>query len=71
MRLSDLGIGDAGEIALSVEEVALVLSVEISGIDRTGEVGDEHLVAGDVEGDADSFHQVGDQDLGRLRLCID
>src|SRR5215813_11765177 len=69
--LLDFGIGDAGEVALRVEEVALVLAIEIGGIDRTGEVGDKHPVAGDVEGDADAFHQVGDQDLRRLRLCID
>ena len=68
--LSDFGIGDAGEIALGVEEVALVLSIEIGGIDRTGEVGDEHPVAGNVEGDADSLHQVRDQDL-RHRLFVD
>src|SRR5215467_14352696 len=68
--LLHFGIGDAGEVALGVEEVALVLSVEISGIDRTCEVGDEHPVAGNVEGDADSLHQVGDQDLGD-RLFID
>src|ERR1700757_1463357 len=60
--LLDFGIGDAGEIALGVEEVALVLSIEIGGIDRTGEVGDKHPVAGNVEGDANSFHQGLDQD---------
>src|SRR5215470_858263 len=49
MCLSDLGIGDAGKIALRVEEVALVLAVEIGGIDRTGEIGDEHAVAGNIE----------------------
>src|SRR5580704_19248072 len=68
--LLDFGIGDAGEIALGVEEVALVLSIEIGGIDRTREVGDEHLVAGNIEGDADSFHQMRDQNL-RHRLFID
>src|SRR5262249_2302288 len=68
--LLDFGIGDAGEIALGVEEVALVLSIEIGGIDRTGEVSDEHPVARNVEGDADSLHQVRDQDLWH-RLFID
>src|ERR1700740_228745 len=68
--LLDFGIGDASEIALGVEEVAFVLSIEIGGIDRTGEVGDEHPVAGNVKGDADPFHQVRDQDL-RRRLFVD
>src|SRR6476661_4239616 len=68
--LSDFGIGDAGEVALSVEEIALVLSIEIGAIDRTGEVGDEHPVAGNVEGDANALHQVPDQDL-RCRLLVD
>src|SRR5712671_4520483 len=70
LRLLDFGIGDAGEIALGVKEVALVLSIEIGGIDRTGEVGDEHPVAGNVEGNANSLHQVRDQDL-RHRLFVD
>src|SRR5215831_18804587 len=69
-RLLDFGIGDAGEIALGEEQVALVFSIEIGGIDRPGEVGNEHPVAGNVEGDADSLHQVPDQDLGR-RLFVD
>src|SRR5262249_22753625 len=56
MCVLDFGIGDAGEIALGVEEIALILSVEIGGIDRTGEVGDEHPIAGHVEGDANSLH---------------
>src|SRR6516162_6360655 len=70
VRLLDFGIGDAGEIALSAEEVALVLAVEIGGIDRTGQIRHEHSVAGNVERDADALHQVGDQDL-RRRLFVD
>src|SRR5215475_6344464 len=68
--LLDFGIGDAGEVALGVEEVALVLAIEIGGIDRAGEVGDEHPVAGNVEGDADALHQMRDHDL-RVSLCVD
>src|SRR5882757_5418350 len=59
--LLDCDVGDPSEIALGVEEVALVLAIEIGGIDRTGEVGDEHPVAGNIEGDADPFHQMRDQ----------
>jgi hypothetical protein len=33
MRLLDFGIGNAGEIALGVKEIAFVLSIEIGGID--------------------------------------
>src|SRR5215469_13963628 len=68
--LLDFGIGDAGEVALGVKEVALVLAVEIGGIDRTGQIRHEHPVAGNVEGDADSLHQVRDQDL-RRRSFVD
>src|SRR4029077_7343320 len=68
--LLDFGIGDAGEIALGVKEVALVLSIEIGGIDRTREGGDEHPVARNVEGNADPFHQMLGQYL-RLRLFVD
>src|SRR6266481_245815 len=52
--LLDFVIGDSGEIALGVEEVALVLSIEIGGIDRTGEVGNEHPVAGNIEREANT-----------------
>src|SRR6516225_9911265 len=69
-QISDFGVGDAGEVALGVKEVALVLSIEIGGINRTSEVSHEHPVARHVEGDADSLHQVLDQDL-RDRLFID
>src|SRR5262249_6129123 len=67
VRVLDFCVGDAGKIALGVEEVTLVPAIEIGGIDRTGKVGDEHSIAGNVEGDADAFHQVGDQDL---RHCL-
>src|SRR5215510_4560740 len=70
MRLLDFDVGDAGEVALGVQEVSLVRSVEVGGIDGTAEVGDEHPVSGNVEVDADSLHQMRDQDF-RLRLSID
>src|SRR5262249_11884392 len=70
LQPSDFRVGDAGQVSLRIEEVALVLAVEIGGIDRAGEVGDEHSIAGNVEGDADALHQVGDQEL-RRRLFLD
>src|ERR1700722_9718492 len=68
--LLDRDVRDAGEIALGKEKVALVLSIEVGGIDRAGEVSDEHSVAENVEGDANSLHQMRDQDL-RYRLFVD
>src|SRR5580704_4522920 len=70
-RISDFRVGDAGEIALRVEEIAFARSVEPGGIERAGKIGDEHPIAGDIERDADPFHQMPDHDLGCLRLCID
>ena len=35
-EISDFGVGNPGEIALGIEEVALFLSIEIGGIERTG-----------------------------------
>src|SRR6202795_2055162 len=69
--LLDFGIGDASEIALGVEEVALVLSIESGGIDRTGEIGHEHAVVWNVERDTDPFHQVGHDDLRLGPLVVD
>src|SRR3954464_7835937 len=71
LRLSDFGVGDAGEIALGVEEVALVLAIEIGGIDRTGEIGDEHPIVRNVEGDTDPLHEMGHHDLRLCRLVVD
>src|SRR5580704_2630116 len=42
MRLSDFGVGDAGEIALGVEEISFAGSVEPRRVDRAGEIGHEH-----------------------------
>src|SRR5712672_938985 len=71
LRCGKFGVGNAGEVALGIEEVALVRSVEIGGIDRTSEVGDEHTVTWNVEGDADPLHQVRDQNLRRRVGVID
>src|SRR5262249_16077730 len=48
-------------------------SVEVRRVQRTGEIGHEHAVAGNVQGDADAFHQVRDHDLRLIlsRLRID
>src|ERR1700730_17175555 len=55
---------NAGEISLSKEQCQLFGPVEPGGIDRARQVGHEHSVAAQIEGDADAFHQMGDQDLG-------
>jgi hypothetical protein len=49
MRGSDFSIGDAGEVALGVEEVALVPSIEIGGIDGAGRVRDEPTIPSNAE----------------------
>src|SRR5258706_5935287 len=71
LLLRDFGICDAGEVALRVEEIALARPVEPSGIDRTGEVGDEHPVTGNVERDTDPLHEMGHHDLRLDRLVVD
>src|SRR6478735_4361192 len=47
--LVDFGIGDAGEIALGVEEIAFASSVELGGIERAGKIGHEHAIARHIE----------------------
>ena len=64
MRLSDSGVCDAGQIAQSEEKGMLLGAIELCGIDRAAEVGDEHPIAGNVERDADAFHQIAGDDLG-------
>src|SRR5581483_6783460 len=71
VRWSDFGVGDAGEIALGVEEIYLARSVEPRGVGRAGEIGNEHAVVRNVEGDADPLHQVGHHDLRLGWLVVD
>src|ERR1700756_4098984 len=57
LLLRDFGVCDAGEVALCVEEIAFTGSIEPCGINRAGEIGHEHAVVWNVEGDADSLHE--------------
>src|SRR5690348_10909557 len=58
------GTGDAGEVALQDEDLALVRSVEVGRVDVPGEVGHVHAAVVRIEGETDAFHEVGQQDLG-------
>ena len=71
MRWSDFGVGDAGEIALGIEEISFTGSIEPRGVNRAGEISHEHAVAGDVERDSDPFHQMGEHDFRFGRLVVD
>ena len=48
---------------MSVEHCPLARSIEAGRIKRTGQVGEEHPAALQVQRDANGFHQVGDQDV--------
>src|SRR4030095_4650125 len=56
-------VGDAGEIALGPEQHPLVRPIEPGDVERAGEIGDEHAVAGNIERDTDALHQIRDHDL--------
>src|ERR1700722_525229 len=71
IECSDFRVGNAGEIALRVEKIALARPVEVRGIDGAREIGHEHPVFGDIEGDADPFHQMRDEDLRLGGLGVD
>src|SRR6266567_2879695 len=71
MRWSDFGIGDAGEIALGVEEISFTGSIEPCGVNRTGEIGHEQAIVWNVERDTDPLHEVGHHDLWLDRLVVD
>src|SRR5277367_2750957 len=68
---SEFRVGDAGEIALRIEEVALAGPVELRGIEGAREIGHEHPVSGAIAGDADPFHQMRDEALRLGGLGID
>src|SRR2546423_871588 len=55
----------------SAARTAAGRSAELGEIDRAGEIGHEHPIAGNIERDADPFHQMRHHDRRRSRLCID
>jgi hypothetical protein len=59
----DFGICDAGQVSLSDEQRFHVRPIELGLNDVAPEVGDKHSVALEIQGDADSFHQVREHDL--------
>src|ERR1700693_32541 len=71
MRLSDFGVGDAGEVALGVEEISFTGSIEPCGVNRAGEIGHKHAVVWNVECDTDPLHEMGHHDLWLVRLVVD
>src|ERR1700739_58176 len=71
LLLRDFGVCDAGEVALCVEEIAFTGSIEPCGINRAGEIGHDHAVVWNVEGDADSLHEMGHHDLRLGGLVVD
>src|SRR5690348_7926730 len=52
ISVSEFHVGNAGEIALREEKVALFRPVEPGGIDRARKIGHEHTVAGHIQRDA-------------------
>ncbi len=68
---SDFHVDDAGEIALRVDEVALARPVELRGIGGARQIGHEHPIPRDIEGDADPFHQMRDENFRDLGLGVD
>src|SRR5260221_1742905 len=71
LLLRDLGVGDAGEVTLCVEEISFTGSVEPCGVDRAGKIGHEHAVVWNVERDTDPLHDMGHHDLWLYRLVVD
>ncbi len=55
---------------MGVGDEALVRPVEVGGVDRAGEVGDEHSAARQIEGEANPLHQMRDEDF-RLGFPVD
>src|SRR5258706_8914008 len=71
LLLRDFGVGDAGKVALCVEEISFTGSIEPCGVNRAGEIGHEHASVWNVERDTDPFHEVGHHDLWLGRLVVD
>src|SRR3954454_2569058 len=58
-----LGVGDASQVALSEQQRLLVGSVEIGAVNGACEIGHEHTLIVQVQREADSFHQMIEDNL--------
>ena len=55
LRAGHLGVGDAGQIALSEHDFRHPRSVQSRLVNGAGEIGDEHAAAVEVQRDTDAF----------------
>src|SRR5438132_5536771 len=62
-------VSDTGEISLDEEQYLRLRTVDVGAVDGAPEIGDEHPAACMIQGEADSFHQVGEVDFGRFALA--
>src|SRR5882724_4967620 len=58
LHCGKFGIGDAGEIALGLEQHPLLRPIEPGRVDRPGKIGHEHPIVRHIERDADALHQM-------------
>src|SRR6266853_1545122 len=68
------GIGNAGEVALGLEQHPLLRPIEPGRVDRPGKIGHEHPIVRHIERDADALHQMCQhnfRELTRLGQGID
>src|SRR5258708_15635213 len=66
----DFGVGNAREISLSDCDGTLFRSVQVCGVDRTGEIRDEHPIGSHIQCNADAFHQVAKHDF-LVQMAVD
>src|SRR6266566_5602547 len=63
MRLGNFCVSNSCDVSLHAEQYFLLGSVKLGRVNVAGKVGEEHPVAFKIERDANSLHQVGDQNL--------
>ena len=57
-RCRQLCVCDAGEVSFGKQERLRVRAVEIGAVDRTGEIGNKHATAFQIQGQPNAFHQM-------------
>ena len=61
---ANFAVRNAGQVSLRDKQDLRARSIEVGRKDVASKVGDKHSVALQVQGDADAFHQVREDDLG-------
>src|SRR5262247_3186195 len=71
MTHRQLYVCNSAQVSLCVEEILFLRPVKTGRVNRAGEIGYEHAITRNIQGNTDSLHQMVEDDLRLLGFRID